>query len=465
MSALLPHTLADRWPPTANALPLTPRQAAARRALYRLARFAESLAVVAGLLLLAGAPLPALRQLVGLPPEVQSDPVLRAALLPLYGIASLTALYYYAAASRLLARNWTILVLVGLALASAVWSDVPDLTFRRSIAFALTTVLGLYLAVRYETGELLRLLGWALGLAALLSAAAALVVPEVGVSSGVHEGAWRGVFLHKNGLGRTMVLGALVFTILARGAQRRGWFLWLCASGCIALVILSRSTSSLLTLTATAALLPFYVVFRWPSLWRWSAVIGYLLVTGVAVTTALLYQESIFTALGKEASLTGRTPLWEALWEAVEQRPWLGYGLQAYWLDWSGPSAGILSSQGWSASQAHNGFLEILLDLGWLGLLTFLMGLVIALRRAAVMATSARTETDRWPLLFLSLLVLQNLTESFLLEQNSLSWTLYVAVTFAVLLQPRSAKTAVAASAPDVGGGNINHLRVGAGRP
>ena len=71
------------------------------------------------------------------------------------------------------------------------------------------------------------------------------------------------------------------------------------------------------------------------------------------------------SAVGRDVSLTGRTELWaEAL--RVHNAPLFGVGFEAYWL---GPRADYLWQKfWWRPNQAHNGYLETYLTLGWMGL-------------------------------------------------------------------------------------------------
>jgi O-antigen ligase len=83
-------------------------------------------------------------------------------------------------------------------------------------------------------------------------------------------------------------------------------------------------------------------------------------------------------------NLTGRVPLWQALIEQVWQHPWLGAGFAAFW---SPVHISELASTAVSGrASAHNGYLEELVNTGFVGLtilLAFCLGtLTLALSRA-----------------------------------------------------------------------------------
>jgi exopolysaccharide production protein ExoQ len=133
----------------------------------------------------------------------------------------LAARWQYAV--QVAARNKILWVLVGIALTSVLWSDVPDITLHHGVALIGTTAFGLYFAARYRMSEQRRLLGWALAIAAVLSLVFALALPSYGVSSGIDAQGWRGISSHKNQLGSIMALSTMVFLFLALTSRKRRW--------------------------------------------------------------------------------------------------------------------------------------------------------------------------------------------------------------------------------------------------
>src|SRR5207245_20688 len=95
-----------------------------------------------------------------------------------------------------------------------------DVTLRRAAALFGTTAFGLYLSSRYTVHELLRLVSWVMGVAVVLSAAAAVFIPIQGVS--LDDGGWRGIFIHKNALGRAMAFACLVLVFRLRQSGLAG---------------------------------------------------------------------------------------------------------------------------------------------------------------------------------------------------------------------------------------------------
>lgn len=164
----------------------------------------------------------------------------------------------------LLLMGLLLLILVGLPLVSILWSAAPDVTLRRGIALLGTTIIGVYLAVRYSLREQLRLLAKALGIVALLSLLFALALPSYGISSGEHEGAWKGVFDHKNTLGSYMAFSAVVFLLLGVRSRRYHRIMWASFFGLsVGLLILSDAKTALVAFFALLVLLPAGNILRW----------------------------------------------------------------------------------------------------------------------------------------------------------------------------------------------------------
>uniref|UniRef100_A0ACD5GNQ9 O-antigen ligase family protein n=1 Tax=Desertifilum tharense IPPAS B-1220 TaxID=1781255 RepID=A0ACD5GNQ9_9CYAN len=98
-------------------------------------------------------------------------------------------------------------------------------------------------------------------------------------------------------------------------------------------------------------------------------------VTTSGVTWLVENWEGFLFGLGKEPTLSGRTYLWEASIEKIRQRPWLGYGYQAFW-QVSGGAEYVWTAVRYQPAHSHNGFINLTLDLGLLGSFFFAMSLV-----------------------------------------------------------------------------------------
>ena len=324
-------------------------------------------------------------------------------------------------------------MLLSIALASTFWSDVPVATLRSSLFLVQMTLFGAYFAAHYSLKEQLRLLAVTFSIVVLLSIVIALALPSYGVMTfqegGVHRGAWRGIYMHKNGLGRMMVLSALVFLLSTSSSRKYRWIAWAGFILSIALIVLSTSKTALAILLTSIVLLPFYKALRWSSSLAISFAIATILVGGSVAVLLMSNAEAILGAFGRDLTLTGRTELWAAVLDKIGERPWLGYGYGGFWRSSEGESADVLSIVRWAAPHSHNGVLDLWLDLGLFGLLTFALGFLAVGWRSIVCLRLIKTSEGLLPLAYLTFLLLANLTESSLLRQNLL-WILFTVMTF-----------------------------------
>lgn len=359
----------------------------------------------------------------------QGDALTQLLWLGVYGVVSLLLLLRWRMFLFAVTRNKLIVVLVGLALVSVLWSVAPDVTLRRSIALAGTTIFGAYLSVRYSLSELLRLLAWTLGIAAVLSLLVALALPSYGISSSsLTADDWKGAFVHKNILGREMALGTIVFLVLALSDYRYRWVAWSGLMLSLGLLLLSGSMTSLIVLLTVLFVLPLYVALRWNRTLSVPFFIAVVLLVGTGALWLFSDVGALLDRLGKDVTLTGRTLLWPAVLEMIQERPWLGYGYSAFWLGLEGESATLWFITNQEYDHAHNGILDLWLDLGLMGMSVFALTYLLAFGRAVVWVRMTKTMEGLWPLAFLTFVLLYNLTESALLLRNNLIWILFVAV-------------------------------------
>jgi exopolysaccharide production protein ExoQ len=363
--------------------------------------------------------------------SAESVPLLRNLAIGLYLVALPLSLVRHRAIVASARRHLPTLALVGMTVLSVVWSADPGTTLRRSIAFVGTTLVGLYLAARYELGGMMRITARALFIAGILSVVFAVAIPSWGLDTGVHAGDWRGIYSQKNTLAEIMVLSTVLHLLLWRGAKQRNRVYLAGLVLSIALVLLSSSKTALGAMVTLVALAFLYRTLRWSATLAVPLLAGCILAAGGIALVTLANADVIFSAMGKEPTLTGRTPIWLAVLDMIGRRPILGYGYSAFWGGLDSPSAPVLLKIGWHTPHSHNGFLDILLQLGAVGMAVFLYGVWTAGQNGVRMVRESPRSEALWPLLFLSFLILYNITETTVLQQNNIYWTLYAATVFA----------------------------------
>ena len=312
----------------------------------------------------------------------------------------------------LLSKDRWLSLLVGIAVVSVLWSSEPTTTINRAVALIGTTLFGVYLASRYTMKEQLEMLGWAFGVAILLSFLFIVALPKYGIMGGVHAGTWRGIYVHKNVLGKVMVPSAVVFLLLAIRGKKNNLLLWGGFGFAVILLLFTTSKTALVSLIIMLLSLYLYRMLRWRYDLLIPAIFAMTTFGGSVLIWLLDNADALLGTIGKDATLTGRTKLWPFVLDMIDKQPWLGYGYGSFWNGLNGQSAYVWRAVLWPAPNAHNGLLDLWLALGILGVLIYLIGFSFSLLRAIAWLRVSKTSENLWPLLFLTYTVLANITET-----------------------------------------------------
>ena len=309
---------------------------------------------------------------------------------------------------------------------SIFWSVDFSVSMRRAIALLMTTLLGLFLAARYDWSGLVQRLGFAFAFTALLSYLVVLIDPLRGISQEIHLGAWRGPWIEKNYLGSQMTRGMTIMLCAFAMRPDRGWF-WLPMAGlCFLLVLLSTSKTALLACLLAIGVFIFIRLYRRYPIMRLFLV--YALLASIVTFVSLLFAipDVLLGLIGKDATLTGRTDIWDALFRSIKEKPLLGHGYGVYWLDPLGPSYYVRLSLQWGVPSAHNGWIETWLSVGIIGAGLFAVQYFWTLVLAIMRLKRGGTETY-WVIMITLVFFVFSLSESSILQQYDLSWVIFVA--------------------------------------
>jgi O-antigen ligase len=323
------------------------------------------------------------------------------------------------------------LLLLGVILFSVFWSaDVgSSLTYLRGLIRIY--LLAIYLAMRYTIREQMRFIAIALGTSAILS----IIFPLIPGFGGIHvapelAGMWSGIFGHKNEMGYMMAWSAGVCMHLALSMNRYQWLLWLVFGISVCLITLSRSTTSLTILLAMTLLLPFYRSLKKTNYKLQVVMIASAIISLVTISVLIANNiDSLVGASGKDLTLSGRTDLWDFIFAKIVERPWFGYGFYGFWD--SEVAASLRRQHPW-ASNAHNGFLEMILELGFVGFSLFIAGLVRFILMALQRINSiAKKPEDYWCMQMLVIIIIINFSEARLLGP-SWNWLMYITMSLSL---------------------------------
>lgn len=413
----------------------------------RVLRTLEKIYVVISMLFLASGVIPRTVAEGDIATQLQQGPGDKYGQIIVYGLLIPLLLVHWRKILRGLANSGWILALCGLALASAAWSYNWRFTVQRSILLTAMTLFGIYVATCFDWDEQLNLFGWLSVIAVAGSAFMAAFVPYYGLSHDVHQGSVKGLFPHKNMMGRQMAFAVLTMW-LARPRAIPGWLRNATLISAGILLIMSHAATALLSLLLCAAIYPAIYLIRLPrrrTLPLWVPLVPVFAMGAFAV---FFNFGAILQAAGRSATLTGRTAIWHAVWSAIVSRPWLGYGHDVFWNRWTMDLAKVNYLLGFRPPHAHNGYLDLLLSMGIVGLLVFLGAFITSLVRAGRAFAAGEIHGAKWPLFVLLFFAVFNFGESNILRQLTFLWVPFVSIYVSLALMEAEAKVTVFAPAP-----------------
>jgi exopolysaccharide production protein ExoQ len=149
----------------------------------------------------------------------------------------------------------------------------------------------------------------------------------------------------------------------------------------------------------------------------------------VVLSTAFNFNTSrlSYMAFG-DPTFSGRTIIWQFALKEIERRPLLGWGYQSFWL--VGPDApSVVEAPGFvkDMPNAHNGYYDTMLEMGYVGYALLLIFVVATLH--AIGRVADRDSARAWLLLSLALYVItHNGLESTWMRAYDLMWVVFVMV-------------------------------------
>lgn len=333
---------------------------------------------------------------------------------------------------------WPILAWPVVAWLSVAWSVDPDLTAGQALRFSVTILIGILIGARYPMDRLMQMVFFVVLAGVGASVLLALANVPLSIAPG---GEARGIYFHKNMLGGQAILLFAVSTILLM----TGWRIPLAAIGCtVALMGIGLSGSA--TAAATTAVLVVGLPLLAALALRPLAAITLVLcavfcVCLIALVFAHLgtdpYSEAL-RLLDRDPTMTGRSDLWEAGIAQFWDRPVLGAGFGAFWtgaLDWR--TQLVLNELG-DVGHFHNTFLEVGVQLGFLGLGAFVLVLLLVLAAGIAELWARRRMILVWPPALWGLAMVSGMAEIVLFNKHALFQILLCAVFVQVLLLRRA---------------------------
>lgn len=286
-------------------------------------------------------------------------------------------------------RGWTwehvkranpfLLIVVVYCFASMMWSAAPMVSVKRAILLLGLIMIGLATAPPVgRVRQCSHVMMYTLTALVAISMVVSIAIPSVGVDRDLGN-AWRGILWQKNVLG-SIAGFALIFWVrefLIRELPRR-----ICVGGALLsafVMVMSKSTTALLV---TSVGIGIYVLLRRRYLAgrHTSLQISLVVLVLLMLITHFFYVATgrlptmadiigpITALLNKSSDLTGRGDIWLLVMKSVDQHKIWGMGYGAFWLGDGSASQYIKDILTWMPSNGHNGYIDILNELGAVGL-------------------------------------------------------------------------------------------------
>lgn len=363
---------------------------------------------------------------------------------------------------------WYALAYVLWAAVSLVWSQWVAASALTWVVLAITTLQGLFVATVLTWRELVRALAsalkWTLAISLLFEVTVALFVQAPLLPGFIRGGAdtdpaacWscanlfgagrlQGLWGDANLLGAVALLGIIVFAIRWAARAPRRPLLWGWMALAAFFLVRAASVTSYLALAGVGVVLATVLLMRRSSRpgERTKFYVAYAVVGAGGLTLLWLNRATLFGVLGRSADLDGRERIWDAVLDRIGERPGAGWGFSTPWVTWEPGIDGWIVEQGSVVSQAHSVWLDVLLQLGVVGVVLLGLAYLAFIWRSWFFAVDRprwdlRADRPYSPLTLLPTLVAAVLLVEGLSESAPLmawGWMLLVMLAFKIKQSP-----------------------------
>ena len=314
---------------------------------------------------------------VSLPSKVGAEgftslpfPVTTVSLVVIMGFAAYFTWKTFHAVQRF-RHDYLAYALIVIAFFSALWAFDPVLTIQRAARLMPFTIFAIIFPQLYGPEKILRLMTVAFLVSAILSVVVCIADPGMGVGriGGAYDFAWRGAFIQKNLTGIMFAIGAVVTYAAWRMKAISTALAIVTALGCVFMVIMSQSGTAAGSLLQAAAVIGFLsLVQRAKPEARLLLLLLAVLMLAMLGLLAYAVADLLFGIAGRDATLTGRTDVWDLVVRSIEAHPLRGYGY-AFWTT-DGPARNAIWRQlGYAVGHSHNSWLDLWLQIGLAGMI------------------------------------------------------------------------------------------------
>ncbi len=337
-------------------------------------------------------------------------------------------------------RNWFIFPFLIFSGLSILWSVYWQVSLSRWLILIFTIITGGYIGMRYSMAEIVKFLSIFGVFILLLSSLFVFFLPKIGVMNYyIIQGAWKGLYWHKNHMGIIATFINILFLInliVSRRSTNKQTLFWgLLYLYSLLFVYQTDSVGSYMTtlfLHGVIFVAIFLLNFR-EKLHK----SHYLMFLGALVLASFVLFANIdrfFGIFNRSASLTGRIPMWGHLFETYfNTRPLWGYGFNAFWyVEPHRVEMGLAAGYPDPIVISDNGFIDILINTGYVGLILFLLFYFGAWWYSLRFASKSSDINGFFPVILMSYILAANISWSLIFENEGFFMLIMISALFCI---------------------------------
>jgi exopolysaccharide production protein ExoQ len=342
-----------------------------------------------------------------------------------------------------LKNNWIILPFLIFSGLSIFWSIYWQISLFRWVILFCTIITGGYIGLRYDIKNIVKLLSFFGIFILVVCSIYVFFIPHIGVMNYYDiRGAWRGIYWHKNHMGLIATFINILFLINiidCMQSKKQNLLFW----GPLyfySLLFVYKSDS----VTAYFTTIFLHGIIILALLWikfrikiRRSHYFIVLATLIIASLILLINADKLLGIFNRNTTLTGRIPMWTYLFNTyISKRPLGGYGFNAFW---------YLGSHRVAMQQAagypdpivisDNGFIDILVNTGYGGLVLFLIFYINLWWRSVKYAIKADNVIGIFPIILMCYTLLANGSWSLIFENESFFMLMMISVLFCISIR------------------------------
>lgn len=338
--------------------------------------------------------------------------------------------------STMVSGNSWLFILYAYLLVSVVWSDITEISLKRWIRTSGDLIMVLVILTESNPLEALTTVFRRCFILLIpLSLVFCKYFPDIGKlqSKNFEPDMWIGVATHKNTLAPLVLLSAFYYV----------WDLVENSDKCNRLITMvyilmsiyllngngyNRSATCIMLFLVALSLYAFLLQYKENPKRLGVVVTGSIFAVGslLFLDQAVLdgsFKNLVFEVQGRDPTLTGRSLLWQDLIALGLNKPILGYGFGGFWTP--DRVAYLKGLHPWGPGEAHNGYIEIFIVSGIIGLMLFGLVVIMAMK-GAFQQCFLYFKYGLFRTIFIIIVLLQNYSESGFFRPTHLMWFIFL---------------------------------------